>query len=61
MPAESQAQRAFLYATKGAAWVKRHGFDNKGKLPEHVKKKGGGVGKRYAKGVMDKVAKGLRP
>jgi hypothetical protein len=36
MPAESQAQRSFLYATKGAAWVKKHGFDNKGKLPEHV-------------------------
>lgn len=38
MPAKSQAQRAFLYATKGRAWVKRHHFDNKGKLPAHVRK-----------------------
>ena len=38
MPAESQAQREFLNATKGHAWVKAHGFDNKGKLPAHVKK-----------------------
>lgn len=38
MPAESQAQRAFLYATKGAAWVKQHGFDNKGPLPARVAK-----------------------
>lgn len=36
MPAESQAQRAFLYATKGAAWVKAHHFDNKGPLPARV-------------------------
>lgn len=33
MPAVSEEQRRFLYATKGAAWVKRHHFDNKGKLP----------------------------
>jgi N-acetylglutamate synthase-like GNAT family acetyltransferase len=38
MPAKSQAQRAYLYATKGKAWVEKHGFDNKGKLPKHVKK-----------------------
>lgn len=38
MPAVSQAQRAKLYATKGEAWVKKHHFDNKGKLPEHVQK-----------------------
>jgi hypothetical protein len=36
MPAKSQAQRALLYARFGEAWVKRHHFDNKGKLPEHV-------------------------
>lgn len=45
MPAKSEAQRRYLYATKGEAWVKRHHFDNKGKLPrhaltEHLKKKG---------------------
>ncbi len=39
MPAKSQAQRAFLYATKGAKWVKAHHFDTKGKLPARVKKK----------------------
>lgn len=41
MPAKSQKQREFLYATKGAAWVKAHHFDNKGKLPEHVSDKSG--------------------
>jgi len=33
MPAVSQKQRAYLYATKGAAWVNEHHFNNKGKLP----------------------------
>jgi hypothetical protein len=37
VPAVSQAQRRHLYREKGAAWVKEHGFDNKGLLPEHVK------------------------
>ena len=36
MPARSQAQREFLNARFGHAWVKRHHFDNKGHLPEHV-------------------------
>ncbi len=36
MPAKSQAQRAFIYATKGKAFAEAHHFDNKGKLPEHV-------------------------
>jgi hypothetical protein len=36
MPVKSEAQREFLNATKGHAWVKRHHFDNKGKLPERV-------------------------
>jgi hypothetical protein len=40
MPARSQKQRGFIYATKGAAWAKKHHFDNKGKLPKRVKKKG---------------------
>lgn len=35
-PAVSQAQRAYLNAHFGHAWVKRHHFDNKGKLPAHV-------------------------
>ena len=37
MPAESQAQRAYLNQKFGHKWVKKHGFDNRGKLPEHVK------------------------
>jgi hypothetical protein len=40
MPAKSQAQRAYLNAKFGHAWVKKHGFDNPGKLPAHVGKKG---------------------
>lgn len=36
MPAKSQAQRAYLNMKFGHAWVKRHHFDNKGHLPEHV-------------------------
>jgi len=39
MPVKSEAERRFLNVTKGHAWVKAHGFDNKGKLPEHVKKR----------------------
>lgn len=39
MPAESQKQRAFLNWKFGHAWVKRHGFDNKGKLPTYVNSK----------------------
>lgn len=41
MPAKSEAQRRKLNATFGHEWVKEHGFDNKGKLPEriHPKKK----------------------
>lgn len=39
MPAKSQAQRGFLASTKGPAWMKKHGFDNKGKLPYKVGKK----------------------
>lgn len=44
MPAKSQAQRAYLNATFGHAWVKEHGFDQKGKLPYHV-----GGGKKKSK------------
>ena len=41
MPAKSQAQRAYLNAKFGHAWVRRHHFDNKGKLPAHAKAKKG--------------------
>jgi len=39
MPSSSDKQRRFLFARKGAAWVKRHGFDKvrrkRGKRPKH--------------------------
>lgn len=38
MPALSQAQRAYLNMVFGHEWVKKHHFDNKGKLPAHVTK-----------------------
>lgn len=40
MPARSEKQRRFLNLKKGHAWVKRHHFGNKGKLPKQAKKKG---------------------
>ena len=36
MPAKSQAQRAYLFWRFGPAWIKRHDFNNKGKLPARV-------------------------
>jgi hypothetical protein len=39
MPAKSQAQREYLNAKFGHGWVKQHGFDNPGKLPQHVSRK----------------------
>jgi len=39
MPAVSQAQRELLNARFGHAWVKRHHFDNRGKLPAHAPKR----------------------
>ncbi len=38
MPAKSEAQRRKLAAKFGPAWMKKHHFDNKGPLPEHVEK-----------------------
>lgn len=38
MPAKSQAQRRYLAMKFGIEWMRAHGFDNKGKLPKHVKK-----------------------
>jgi len=38
MPAKSEAQRKLLNARFGHAWVKKHHFDNKGKLPARVGK-----------------------
>jgi hypothetical protein len=39
MPAKSQAQRELLNAKFGHKWVQAHHFDNRGKLPEKVRKK----------------------
>lgn len=39
MPAKSQAQRRFLNWKFGHAWVKKHHFDNKGKLPKRAKRR----------------------
>ena len=36
MPATSQKQRAFLNWKFGHAWVRRHGFANRGKLPTYA-------------------------
>jgi len=36
MPAKSQAQRGFLAHKFGPEWIKKHHFDNPGKLPQHV-------------------------
>ncbi len=46
MPAKSQAQRGYLNAHFGHQWVKKHHFDNKGKLPAHVGQKPANKGKR---------------
>lgn len=40
MPARSEAQRRYLYAKFGPAWVKAHHFDNKGKLPARLGPRG---------------------
>lgn len=39
MPAKSEAQRKALNAKFGHDWVKKHHFDNKGKLPARAKPK----------------------
>lgn len=38
MPVRSEAQRRYLNAHFGHEWVKAHHFDQKGKLPKHVRK-----------------------
>lgn len=39
MPAVSEAQRKMLNAHFGHAWVKEHGFNNKGPLPKYKNKR----------------------
>lgn len=56
MPAKSEAQRRFLNARFGHAYVKRHHFDNKGKLPERANSDKPEA--RYAKERMKKKRKG---
>jgi hypothetical protein len=36
MPAVSEKQRRYLAARFGIEWMRRHHFDNKGKLPVRV-------------------------
>lgn len=38
MPAKSEEQRKYLNWKFGHAWVKKHHFDNAGKLPERAAK-----------------------
>ena len=49
MPAKSEAQRAYLFAHFGAAWVRRHHFDTPGPLPEHA------LGRQGSPGVSKPV------
>lgn len=49
MPAKSEAQRRKLNAMFGHEWVKRHHFDNTGKLPEKLGDKMKRGGKRRRK------------
>ena len=37
MPVKSQQQREYLNWKFGHEWVKRHHFDQKGKLPKYAK------------------------
>jgi hypothetical protein len=46
VPAKSQAQRGYLAAKFGTAWLHKHHYDNKGPLPAHVAKKPKKKGKR---------------
>jgi hypothetical protein len=39
MPAESEQQRKWAFGAKGKAWAKKHHFDNKGRLPDHLSRK----------------------
>lgn len=48
MPAVSQAQREYLNAKFGHAWVKKHGFDNTGKLSTRLHPSQGALQKLLA-------------
>jgi hypothetical protein len=48
MPAQSEEQRKFLNWKFGHKWVKKHHFDNKGKLP------------KYKPGTLERARKGLK-
>ena len=57
MPAKSEAQRKLLNAKFGHAWVKKHHFDNEGKLPAHVKKGKTMAKKHHGKGKLKETGK----
>lgn len=56
MPAKSEAQRRYLAAHFGPAWMRDHGYDNSGKLPARV-----GKGKAVKKKAMPKPKKKAMP
>jgi len=36
MPAKSEQQRKWAFASKGMKWARAHHFDNQGKLPKYA-------------------------
>jgi hypothetical protein len=60
MPARSSAQRRYLNMKFGHDWVKKHGFDNKGKLPAHAKSPAGQRGSRQEDMVRRFMKRGKR-
>lgn len=60
MPARSEAQRRYLNARFGHAWVKAHGFDNRGRLPARVGRKRPKKKKKRRAAVKRKTKKATR-
>jgi hypothetical protein len=57
VPAVSQQQREWAFAVKGAAWAKRHHFDNPGPLPRYSK---GGTVASSTERLASKMAQSKR-
>jgi hypothetical protein len=58
MPAQSEAQRKYLNMRFGHKWVKKHGYDNKGKLPAHAKKRKQGSQEDMVRQFMNRRKRG---
>ena len=58
MPAQSEAQRRYLNMRFGHKWVKKHGFDNKGKLPAHAPKGKQGTQEEMVRRFMKRRRRG---